>query len=358
MSEAQDLMTEVFAKVPSAIIVIDERGMIKKANASAHTLLGEAQLEGRRWVEVIEAVFRPKRDDGHEISTRDGKRLQVSTMPLTHGQLVQMTDLTETRALQDKLSHLERLSSLGRMAASLAHQIRTPLSAAMLYAANLGNAKLAQPARQLFQKKLMERLAALESQISDILLFARSGEQTVSRLDAVDLIAETAANLEALTRKHGVSFTAHIGSKPMTILANQSALSGALTNLCVNAIEAGAHAVALTLSADEQFIYMQVGNDGPVIAPQLRQKIFEPFFTSKSSGTGLGLAVVQAVAKVHQGIVYLESSEEFATIFTLKLPRYQRSAAPSESISTAFYKQTRASVQEHNNVTVPSRSAA
>ena len=337
----QDLMTEVFAKVPSAIIVIDERGLIKKANQGAHTLLSEAELEGRRWVEVIEAVFRPQRDDGHEISTRDGRRLQVSTMPLSHGQLVQMTDLTETRALQDKLNHMERLSSLGRMAASLAHQIRTPLSAAMLYAANLGNARLPPAARQAFQKKLMERLAALEAQISDILMFARSGEQTVSRLDAVDIITETAANLAALTQKHGVKFETHIGTRPMTLLANQTALSGALTNLCANAVEAGASLVDLSLTADARFIYIKVANDGPEIPADKRAQIFEPFYTSKSSGTGLGLAVVRAVAKVHQGEVYLEENEQFKTIFTLKLPRYQRQTAPSESISTAVFKQRR-----------------
>ena len=112
------LLQEVFAKIPSAIVVIDDHGLIKKANASALQLLGEPVLEGRRWIEVITKVFRPRNDDGHEISTRDGRRLQVATLPLSQGQLVQMTDLTETRLLQDKLSHMERLSSLGRMAAS------------------------------------------------------------------------------------------------------------------------------------------------------------------------------------------------------------------------------------------------
>ena len=174
------LLQEVFAKIPSAIVVIDDHGLIKKANASALQLLGEPVLEGRRWIEVITKVFRPRNDDGHEISTRDGRRLQVATLPLSQGQLVQMTDLTETRLLQDKLSHMERLSSLGRMAASLAHQIRTPLSAAMLYASNLGNAHLSPEGHKRFQEKLVNRLQALEAQVSDILMFARSNEQTVS----------------------------------------------------------------------------------------------------------------------------------------------------------------------------------
>ena len=170
-----ELYKEIFEKEPSAVIVIDERGVIKKANESALQMLNVEKLEGRKWFEVINEGFRPQKDDGQEISTVSGKKLQVLTRPLAHGQLIEMTDQTATRELTDKVHHMERLSSLGRMAASLAHQIRTPLSAAILYAANLGNAKLPVQSRALFQKKLMSRLEALEAQVSDILMYARSG---------------------------------------------------------------------------------------------------------------------------------------------------------------------------------------
>jgi len=116
-------------------------------------MLNVEALEGRKWYQVIDEVFRPQKDDGQEISTVDGKRLQVSTKPLSLGQLVQMTDQTETRKLTDKLNHMERLSSLGKMAASLAHQIRTPLSAAILYAANLGNQKLPLASRNHYVRR-------------------------------------------------------------------------------------------------------------------------------------------------------------------------------------------------------------
>ena len=314
------LLAEVFEKTPSAFIVLDNRGIVRKANDAAHLLLNEKSLIGRRWVEVIEAVFRPKRDDGHEISTRDGRRLSVSTLALSCGQLVQMSDLTSTRQMQDKLSHMERLSSLGKMAASLAHQIRTPLSAAMLYAANLGNPRLPQSSRVAFQKKLMSRLEALEAQVSDILMFARSGEQTVSLVDAVDIIEQVSQNAASIVEKTGAKLECEIGPKPMPLLANESALSGAITNLVTNAVEAGASLVKISLKSLEDKIFIAVANNGPAIDPSLKQKIFEPFFTSKSHGTGLGLAVVNAVAKVHQGTVTLSSDESFNTIFTLELP--------------------------------------
>ena len=156
---------------------------------------------GKRWLEVLTQALRPQNDDGNEISTRTGRRLQVTTRPLRAGQLILMTDQTETRLLQDKLAHMERLSSLGRMAASLAHQIRTPLSAAILYAANLGNANLMPTARKRFQEKLMSRLEALEAQVSDILMFARSNDVTVSELDAQSLLTATENNVTALVSK-------------------------------------------------------------------------------------------------------------------------------------------------------------
>lgn len=323
----QELLAEVFARVPSAIIILDERGNIKKANHSAQVLLGEEVLEGRSWCEVVAAVFRLRRDDGQEISTRDGKRLLVSTKPLSHGQLVQMTDLTYTRNLQDKISHMERLSSLGRMAASLAHQIRTPLSAAILYAANLGNTRLPEQSRAAFQKKLMSRLQALEGQVSDILMYARSGEQTVSPMDAADLIGQVFSSVAGIVSRANAQLLREVADVPMPILGNAVALSGAVSNLVTNAVEAGATVIKISLRNVGDFVALSVGNNGPEIPRELRSHIFEPFFTTKSNGTGLGLAVVAAIAKVHQGSITLHSDKEFATVFTLVMPAYVKEGA-------------------------------
>ena len=334
------LMREVFSALPSAVVVIDEGGIIRRANHSAGELLDYPDLEGKRWLEVLATAFSPRNDDGREISTRTGRRLQVTTLPLRAGQLIHMTDLTETRLLQDKLAHMERLSSLGRMAASLAHQIRTPLSAAILYAANLGNSNLMPSARKRFQEKLMGRLEALEAQVSDILMFARSNEQTVSELDAVSLLTATVSNVTAVVNKAQVLLETEAPSGPLPILGNASALTGALSNLIANAVEAGATHIKVRLSCADGKVSLAVANNGPAIPADLRTKIFEPFFTSKSSGTGLGLAVVTAVTKVHQGTLTLGSWDPpFDTVFTITIPLYQRpegaSAQSAEPQATA-----------------------
>ena len=343
MSQSQEndyaLLQEVVNNTTSAIIVVSETGVIVKANQSALNLLGEETLHGRRWVEVISKVFRPRNDDGHEISTRDGKRLQVTTVSLSSGQLIQMNDLTETRLLQDKLSHMERLSSLGRMAASLAHQIRTPLSAAMLYAANLGNANLQPMARKRFQEKLVSRLEALEAQVSDILMFARSNEQTVALIDASQLVEQACNNVTAVLTKGGAQMATQIDEGPMSIMGNATALTGALSNLIANAVEAGAKRIILKLTRTKEAVVFSVANDGPRIPDELKEKIFEPFYTSKSSGTGLGLAVVSAVTKVHQGVLSLDEwNETFATVFNIAIPLFESdqvvsNSAPENSVS-------------------------
>ena len=291
-AEDQALMAEVFAKIPSAIVVVDTHGVIKKANESAHLLLGEPNLLGRRWVEVVSAVFRPRNDDGHEISTRDGKRLQVATLPLSSGQLIQMTDLTETRLLQDKIAHMERLSSLGRMAASLAHQIRTPLSAAMLYAANLGNVNLQPTARKRFQEKLVGRLEALEAQVSDILMFARSNEQSVSEIDATSLIESTANNVTALLSKTNAQLMTVVDPElKLPIMGNTTALTGALSNLIANAVEAGAHQVVLKLQP-QVLPFLLAHPDGALL----------PLRAPEGEGETGVVAVVLIVQHVQDGV--------------------------------------------------------
>ena len=330
-----ELFKEIFEKEPSAIIVLDERGSVKKANAMALELLNVKELEGRKWYQVIGEVFAPKKDDGQLISTVDGKRLQVLTTPLSHGQLVQMTDQTATRELTDKVNHMERLSSLGKMAASLAHQIRTPLSAAILYAANLGNERLPIQSRSVFQKKLMSRLEALEAQVSDILMYARSGEQSVKVLDAVDIVEDVTASVVSVVERAGAKLESNLGERPMTILGNVTALNGAIGNLVTNAVEAGAKNVKIVLEADPHNVMISVENDGPKIDAYVAKRIFEPFYTTKSNGTGLGLAVVAAVAKVHQGNIKLTSTDE-KTVFTMTIPKYEGALEPSESMSDSI----------------------
>ena len=316
------LFGEIFNEVPSGLVLLDGSGRVARANRAALMLLGEP-LEGESWGNIIQRVFCLRPDDGHEVSLRNGRRVQISTQPLKQqeGQLIQITDLTETRCLQDQLSHMERLSALGKMAASLAHQIRTPLAAAMLYGANLANRTLSNEARGSFQKKLVDRLRDLETQVSDVLLFARNGEQqVVSAIELTELITSIERGAEAMLQQVGASLRIEMDSPPIPLLANSTALASAINNLLANALQAGATQLLVSAHRAGDDVLVRVVDNGRGMSRELLARIFEPFYTTRSNGTGLGLAVVQSVVQAHQGKIEVASVQGEGSCFTLRLP--------------------------------------
>lgn len=321
-------MDQLYKELPSGLIVIDGNGMVAQANRVAVQLLGEP-LEEMRWSDVIKRSFAPKNDDGHEISLKNGRRIQLSISSLEGqpGQLILLTDLTHTRQLQENVAKLKRLSSLGKMVASLAHQIRTPLSAAMLYGANLANKTLHESSRSRFQGKLMNRLQDLETQVNDMLLFARSGEQKiVEEVSVATLLEEVEEASDAMMMQVEGQLYCRLPDPDLFIMANKNALTSAMTNLISNAIEATGKGAQLLISAVQRLpdqIEISVMDNGPGIDKQRLAKVMEAFYTTKSQGTGLGLAVVQSVAQAHSGTVEVKSEVGKGSCFTLVLPLHR-----------------------------------
>ncbi|WP_425915728.1 sensor histidine kinase [Pseudomonas sp. GWSMS-1] len=307
--------------LPGGVIVIDGQGVVREANPVARNLLGRP-LVGMLWREVIARNFAPRKDDGHEISLKDGRRLSIATRSLhaEPGQLVLLTDLTETRRLQDQLSRHERLSALGRMVASLAHQIRTPLSAALLYASHLTEQVLPAEQQQRFAGRLKERLHELEHQVRDMLVFAR-GE-----LPLPDRLAPTAL-FDALRRAAephvlGMQVRWQCDSRVGELLCNRDTLVGTVLNLIENAIQAGGREAQLKVHLYQrgETVRLCISDNGPGIDSATLARLGEPFFTTKTTGTGLGLAVVKAVARAHQGDVQLRSRPGRGTCAIITLP--------------------------------------
>jgi two-component system sensor histidine kinase FlrB len=230
--------------LPGGVIVIDAQGIVREANPAACELLG-LPLEGQLWRHVIARCFAPREDDGHEISLKDGRRLSIATRSLDAepGQLVLLNDLTETRHLQDQLARHERLSSLGRMVASLAHQIRTPLSAALLYASHLTEQQLPVETQQRFAGRLKERLHELEHQVRDMLVFARGELPLTDRVTPKQLLQSLQA--AALTHVQDMPIRWQCDSHAGELLCSRDTLVGALLNLIENAIQASAGDVRL-----------------------------------------------------------------------------------------------------------------
>lgn len=309
--------------LPGGVIVIDAHGRVREANPAACELLG-LPLEGELWRHVIARCFAPREDDGHEVSLKDGRRLSISTRSLDAepGQLVLLNDLTETRHLQDQLARHERLSSLGRMVASLAHQIRTPLSAALLYASHLTEQQLPMETQQRFAGRLKERLHELEHQVRDMLVFARGELPLTDRVTPKALLHSLQA--AALTHVQDLPIRWQCDSHAGEVLCNRDTLVGAVLNLIENAIQASGGDVRLKvhLYTRGNSLRLCVSDSGSGIAPSVLARLGEPFFTTKTTGTGLGLTVVKAVARAHQGELQLRSRLGRGTCATVCLPLF------------------------------------
>ncbi|TKJ68033.1 PAS domain-containing sensor histidine kinase [Pseudomonas sp. CFBP13508] len=309
--------------LPGGVIVIDGHGLVREANPAAIDLLG-SPLEGELWRHVIARCFAPREDDGHEISLKNGRRLSISTRSLDAepGQLVLLNDLTETRHLQDQLARHERLSSLGRMVASLAHQIRTPLSAALLYASHLTEQQLPVETQQRFAGRLKERLHELEHQVRDMLVFARGELPLTDRLTPSALMQSLQA--AALTHVQDLPIRWQCDSHAGELLCNRDTLVGALLNLIENAIQASAGEARLKVHCYTRgnTLRLCVSDSGSGIEPTVLARLGEPFFTTKVTGTGLGLTVVKAVARAHQGELTLRSRVGRGTCAQVSLPLF------------------------------------
>ncbi|WP_327440029.1 sensor histidine kinase [Pseudomonas donghuensis] len=318
--------------LPGGVIVIDGLGRVREANPAACDLLGEP-LVGELWRQVIARSFAPREDDGHEVSLRDGRRLSIATRSLDAepGQLVLLNDLTETRRLQDQLSRHERLSSLGRMVASLAHQIRTPLSAAMLYASHLAEQSLPVETQQRFAGSLKERLHELEHQVRDMLVFARGELPLTDRLTPKALFQALQQAAQTHVQGHAVRWQcdSHLGE----LLCNRDTLVGALLNLVENAVQASGEPARLKvhLYRREQVLHLCISDAGGGIDSALLARLGEPFLTTKATGTGLGLAVVKAVVRAHQGSLQLRSRPGRGTCARISLPLIGAQQAETES---------------------------
>ena len=314
-------------QMPSGVLVIGNRGIVTEFNPAAEALLG-THLKDRPWVEVIQECFAPRPDDGHELSLSNGKRVSLATRALEGepGQLVFISDQTQTRDLQSRLSHYQRLSEMGRMVASMAHQIRTPLSAALLYASHLMAPKVSDEQRVRFAGKVKSRLSHLEQQVRDMLIFARGEIRLDDRVTTDELLARTEELLDLPLSNADADCDCINEAKGVELQCNLESLLGVILNLVNNALQAAGNGCELVLriSAVETYVCIDLIDTGPGMSAEDLARAKEPFFTTKTHGTGLGLAVAQVVARGHQGEFTIQSVIGQGTTATLVLPSVQQ----------------------------------
>ncbi|EAQ66234.1 two-component sensor [Marinomonas sp. MED121] len=315
---------QLFQSMPVGVLMLNSNGLVIMANKVAIKLF-DVELVGHAWGKIVPQSFAPQKDDGHEVTMVSGRRVRVETSSLGNvpGQLIILIDLTETFKLQQQLSHHERLSNMGKMVAALAHQIRTPLASATLYAGHLQNQDLSQPMRQKFADKLMGRLENIERQIRDMLIFSKSDIRLDQKVSAQDFFIELSSLSQDICEQKITEFEAeNLLDKDVLIQCNKDTLIGALLNLLNNGIDAQDKnpRIKLEVALENDHVSITYVDFGPGMTNDELEKVHEGFVTTKQHGTGLGLMVVKAVARAHHGLLEINSVKNYGTRAQVLIP--------------------------------------
>lgn len=328
------------------IVVIDSHGAIEAFNPAAERLFGytEQEMLGRNVNLLMPSPFHEEHDQYIERYLRTGaakiigigrevtaKRRDGTTFPV-HLSVGEMSvngerkftgilhDLSARIRMEERLREQNALARLGEMAAVIAHEVKNPL-AGVRGAIQVIGGRLPKESRDAaVVKEILTRIDALNELMKDLLLFARPPQPRLTPIDLIGLIQTTADLLSGDPAIRGVAIEVAGSGRP--VIGDAELLKIVFQNLLVNGAQAmqGQGAIQVTLESVDGVCRVSVRDAGPGIPPDVLEKIFTPFFTTKSRGTGLGLPTAKRIVEAHGGSIAITSSPGAGTTVELSLP--------------------------------------
>ncbi|MBC7784047.1 MAG: GHKL domain-containing protein [Burkholderiales bacterium] len=203
-----------------------------------------------------------------------------------------------------QLERSNRLAALGEMAAGLAHEIRNPLGGIQLYASMLAQDVADRPESHKTVIKIIGGVKRLEGLVSQVLHFTREISAHPAECDAAQVVRDAVELAQLKAHERPVTVTCHTPNSLIHSL-DERLFGQAIINLVHNAIEAidGVGTVRVSLTTVDGKLILSIDDSGPGLAPQVLDRIFNPFFTTKDDGTGLGLAIVHRIVEAHGGTI-------------------------------------------------------
>lgn len=329
-----DRLSTLLNQLPAGVVVVDGDGMVEEANPAALDMVGARP--GAAWGVSATRLVPADAPAEWDCTGENGqaRRLSMSEASLAGGnaRIVLLHDMTRQHALKIAAARNERLAAMGEMAASLAHQLRTPLAAATLYVGTLIGRELPPADMRSIASRAQDRLRHLERLIRDTLMFARGEVLGREAIDVAGLLEELRHTVEPVARAAGVELIVDAASAVGTVSGDRKAIASALVSLLENAVQAcGTEGeVCLSVGTDGNRLGFTVRDTGRGIAPEIQERLFEPFFTTRDEGTGLGLAIARGVARVHGGDIECVSAPGAGSQFTLRLPITAGGSAPED----------------------------
>jgi PAS domain S-box-containing protein len=240
------------------------------------------------------------------------------------------SDVTERKLAEERLREQAALARVGQLAAVVAHEVKNPLAGLRGATQIMLSRRPADDPDVAVMREMIARIDALTSLIQDLLLFAKPRALRPEAIELRPLLLDAVASLHR--DPAGEHVRAEIEGPEVALTGDSELLRAAFLNLLLNAAQAmnGKGAIHVAVGAEQEWVRIDVRDEGPGIPAELRERVFEPFYTTKAHGGGLGLAIVRRTVDLHGGTIAVVSPPEGGTVMTMRLPR--RSAGATQTM--------------------------
>jgi two-component system NtrC family sensor kinase len=371
LERSSTFLEKVIQSTVDGIVVVDTKGKVLIFNQGMEQLTGyssseiinQGHLSSFYNIDVAKENMRKMRSDRYgppgklnpttmTVTTKDGKEIPVTltaSIITTDGKEVGsvgvFTDmrgvLKMRKELEDaniQLIQSQKIASIGRMAAGVAHEINNPLSAILIYTELLKESLKENPEHLKDLQEIIDQTLRCKKIVSDLLEFSRKSAAKTSSFSMENLLTKSLDLLIHKASFHNIRVIKEIQEGMPAMVGDMSQLQQVFMNLFVNAADAMEGKGTLTVRAkfenERSGFIIQVADTGPGIPEDLRDKVFDIFFTTKpvGKGTGLGLSISQNIIKIHGGNLYFECPPEGGTVFIAELPAGQTVMSAEEPV--------------------------
>jgi len=340
-SALKDNVDQLMAKLQDGLMLFTRDSRLVLVSAYAEQFAGRTRDEilGRQVDEVftsatplgrlvLEAFDRRQPILGSEFDAGSGRRIWISLDFIEEGgqdigALLTMRDAESVRRIEDEIELSRRLAAIGRLTSGVAHEVKNPINAIVVHLEVLRE-KLPQlePDAQRHMDVIGTEIQRLDRVVQMLVDFTRPVELKLAEVDLGRLLEEVTVLASPEAERLGVYIEYVAGPNHLTVNADSDLLKQALLNVVINGIQAmpGGGRLRLELRRYSGGGEILIGDQGPGIPPEISERIFNLYFTTKAKGSGIGLAMTYRVMQLHNGSVDFESMPEQGTVFHLRLP--------------------------------------
>lgn len=344
-------LNNILESLNSGVLAVDLDGRVTLCNRAAEEILGfktdeilgedYTKIMGKKVNRELTPLHTLKAKVSHlneekEIVTKTGRKIPLvfSTSLLTdsegncQGAVEVFFDVTRTRELEQEVTRVKTLAALGEMAATVAHEVRNPLGGIAGFAALLERDLEAEDPRRRLVNKITEGVDILNRLVDNLLNYTRAVKLNPQKLDFVKFLNDTLNffQMDLASAAGNVSIDQHFFKGEIECCIDPEQFRQVVLNILRNSVQAlprgGKIDVysKLVASEKEDEVILKIVDNGEGMSPEIQEKLFTPFFTTKDGGTGLGLPTVKKIVEAHKGSVEIESALAKGTTVQVRFP--------------------------------------